>query len=599
MRTGSLAAAAAFLLLIVAGPAGAATYTVSDAAQLQAALSSAAANPDRDTILIGPGSYNSSGSGFSYTAANSPIDIRGAGAASDPSTGTVLTHTTATPGHYTLAVRNSPGSTISGVRVLAPGGVSGAALDTDAQVDRSAFGGDPASPTVVQLRSGAALRHSRVAGESGSGQAVSLLGDAVVEDSRLDAPGAALDQAGAGAVTVRRARIDAGILGRFDTGGDVRVEDVLGVIPRGGSAASAFLFRGGSAVLHASLDHVTAVAWGQSGSVALGLNGSGQPVSVAVRNSVLTGFATTAVRTGSSAGDLSLVYSDLPPVDAATLGGTGSLNQAHDIDSAPQFAGPDSDDYRPAASSPLIDAGDPAGVSAGEQPLDLAGEPRVVDFAGNCVRRTDMGALERQAGPRAPRAVASAPRSVVFGADTTYDGSASCDPDGDALSYDWRFADGVSSDRAVFTRQVRSLEAGSGVLTVTDSTGRSDSSLALVSLFLPERPLFPGVGISVARVKVTRGRIAAVKLSCPAAISGVCSGTLALRWRGLSLGSRSFELAPAEAGKVRVRLTPKGFAKLRARRRLQASAAVTARDGVGTRRRTIAALTLVRPPRRR
>ena len=59
----------------------------------------------------------------------------------------------------------------------------------------------------------------------------------------------------------------------------------------------------------------------------------------------------------------------------------------------PRFSARASGDFRPAAGSPLIDAGDAADVLPA---LDQAGKPRVVDGNGDGVAVADIGAYERQ-----------------------------------------------------------------------------------------------------------------------------------------------------------------------------------------------------------
>ena len=67
----------------------------------------------------------------------------------------------------------------------------------------------------------------------------------------------------------------------------------------------------------------------------------------------------------------------------------------------PQFADAAAGDYRPAAGSPLVDAGLDAPALPGLPATDLTGSPRLVDGNGDCLARLDLGAFELQA-PTAP-----------------------------------------------------------------------------------------------------------------------------------------------------------------------------------------------------
>jgi hypothetical protein len=59
---------------------------------------------------------------------------------------------------------------------------------------------------------------------------------------------------------------------------------------------------------------------------------------------------------------------------------------------APGFVNPAARDYRPAAGSPLIDAGPSSAIAA----VDVIGQPRVVDGNGDGIAMVDLGALEYQ-----------------------------------------------------------------------------------------------------------------------------------------------------------------------------------------------------------
>src|SRR5688572_24603489 len=143
-----------------------------------------------------------------------------------------------------------------------------------------------------------------------------------------------------------------------------------------------------------------------------------------------------------------------------------------------------SDDFTLTSSSPLIDAGDPAAPDAGRH--DRADQPR--DRAGDvdCTPRRDIGAYEYVR--KAPFAKASG-TGATAGEPATFDASASCDPGGDPLQYEWSFDDGGTATGAnpghAFT------DAGTHEAEVTVSNGIETDS-AIVQVTIDEAPPAPG-----------------------------------------------------------------------------------------------------------
>src|SRR3954464_5925860 len=187
------------MALAIPASASAATYCVYTGANtcpagptaiagLQQGLDAAAGTPERDTVMVRPGTYDAGGSnGFTYNSA-SPVDLVGAGAVGPASTSTVIDDSSAVDLQWTLQVIGNTGSTVSRVRVdtVLADFVTG--LDTSAAVDAVAvttpagFGG---VQTGVSLRDGASLRRSDVEGEGPGGNAVGVGGSVTIEDSNL------------------------------------------------------------------------------------------------------------------------------------------------------------------------------------------------------------------------------------------------------------------------------------------------------------------------------------------------------------------------------------------------------------------------------
>src|SRR5205823_323931 len=97
----------------------------------------------------------------------------------------------------------------------------------------------------------------------------------------------------------------------------------------------------------------------------------------------------------------------------------------------------------------VIDRGDPAvpvaatATTSGDSATDLAGNPRKSDGNGDRTAVVDIGAFEYT--NHRPIAVFTAPRTAKTGQLLHFDGSRSHDPDGDAITFLWRFGDGRQS----------------------------------------------------------------------------------------------------------------------------------------------------------
>jgi hypothetical protein len=93
-------------------------------------------------------------------------------------------------------------------------------------------------------------------------------------------------------------------------------------------------------------------------------------------------------------------------------------------------------------------------------------------------------------------------------------------------------------------------------------------------------------------VKVSRGRVAAIRVRCGAGSD--CNGTLTLAAQ-LRLGSRSFAMAPGETRPVAVKLSTRGFKLLLRVRRLKARVSITYAQPSGTSTTATGTITLIAP----
>jgi hypothetical protein len=231
--------------------------------------------------------------------------------------------------------------------------------------------------------------------------------------------------------------------------------------------------------------HVTVVGPGDD-PVSHGISASDQDggpltATAEVSNSIITGFPQDVHRDGPA----------VLKIDWSRFATTGPLppSGANNTSAPPGFLDPGARDFRLAAGSPLIDAGDPAGLAAGEPTADLNRSPRLVDGDGDCTARQDMGAFERQPGQRAPTklTVAAAPGSAQAGQAVGFSATA-CDPDDDPLAYSWSFDDGTTAAGASVSKAFATGGTHVGTVTVSDPGGRSAIGSATVEVAPPVVP---------------------------------------------------------------------------------------------------------------
>lgn len=412
-----------------AGAAGAATYCVGPVADpgvcsgapadatpaaLQAALDSAEATPQPDTVLIGPGTYVApTSSGFSYNAAAVPgnsVDISGAGAGA-----TILTQASTAGIAYVLDVGGPTGDAtrVRGLSILIPApadpkGDRGLYLSNGRATALSISGPD-ATRGIGMTGGSVVLEDSTVSlPTSGDGSTIGVApftGPVTVRGSHLTAMTGGLTSVQP--LTVERSRVAASTTGvRTQGAGPLEVTDSLVTITGAGGVGLAV--DQGAATSGQGVVRGTTVA-GPGSGVGIGATAVGASASAAltVRDTAVGGFAAD-VRAAADDGATATV--DLQWSAAGStqttgnLDGTGATGSASVISgpgalAAPVFADPASGDFRPAAGSALVDAGDPGAPAPGA--LDLAGAPRA--SAGTCggAARRDIGAFEHvpQCGP--------------------------------------------------------------------------------------------------------------------------------------------------------------------------------------------------------
>jgi PKD repeat protein len=111
----------------------------------------------------------------------------------------------------------------------------------------------------------------------------------------------------------------------------------------------------------------------------------------------------------------------------------------------------------------------PGSNDAGSYPVMV----RVSDGLLNDTKTFNVTVIEVNG---APTADANGPYSGATGADVTFDGSGSSDPDGDALTYDWDFGDGSTGSGVSPTHAYAVAGTYTVVLTVSDGTLSDDDT---------------------------------------------------------------------------------------------------------------------------
>ena len=350
-----------------------------------------------------------------------------------------------------------------------------------------------------------------------------------------------------------------------------------------------------------SLRNVTVIAT-QPASPAVNLYGSGD----------VTFNLTNVIAQGGPGGPSLYVASD-------GLGGHGTISATHSnfatvqkqgfdiqfVDGggnqhvAPTFVNAAAGDYRQAAGSVTIDSGL-------NEPLNGAFD---VDGELRRIATTDIGAHEFVPVPM----VVTGPATGVSAQAATLIGSVTAN--GVPTSYHFEYGpttaygsatpatdpgtglgalpvtaalDGLSPGMTYHYRLVASNKAGvnrgydQSLTTSSTAPGPSTSS---------PTPAFAGVRLVSTRLTLS-GKFITLKLSCPAATVGGCSGRTRLAAKRLTLGKARFSIAAGDRAKVRVRVTRAGLRRLGGVRRLRGRDVSAAHDGSGASRTSVTRVTI-------
>lgn len=404
----ALAAAVTAVVLVPTALAHAATYCVNDPGcagvnepDLQTALNAAMATTSQaDTVQVGdPGPPTGSGWGYSDGGhAANQVDLIGAGPSS-----TVLTDT----GSTVLYVQGA-GSAISNLGVQLP----------DANATGIATSGSLSNVNITSLDS---------TGHNQTGAVLLGTGSQTWKTGSISLPAIGTSHNGIArsggpeTVDLEDLTLSGVFQGIIATEGDdmtlrhVSLASAVGVVAEGAhvtmdelafrsvAAPDIFLVSepAGTHNSSADLNHVSAFGAGASGGVGmLVLTSSAHSATVNARNSIVRNFFYLIDRGASASGaaaNVNTSYSDIDlihTINSNASGGTGAITAGPGmIDGDPLFTNPAAGDFSLKSGSPAVDAGDPAGLLAGDSATDVLGQPRISNG------RQDMGAVELQVPP--------------------------------------------------------------------------------------------------------------------------------------------------------------------------------------------------------
>jgi PKD repeat protein len=491
-----LVVAALCIVLAVPETAAATTYCVNEplchaaggieegneGVALQKTLEKAGKSAGPNVLVIGAGVY-SHAKGFTYNSAEA-LTITGAGAGN-----TVFT-SNAEEGASVLTL-SSANTKLSGVTVSVPAGKSqvGIALEKGTVEHTSVTGGGGLNvPTGLDIATGAVFTHGSIEmDEATASTGVDFNGGEVIDSTIA----AYYGTQGADAETLRGCRISSPAVGVLGYYANITVEDTL-IDLRARNSAGVSVVGNGNGNAQGTLRNLTIVNGG-AGSIGVELEANkAHSSSVSLESSVIADVGHAILERTSEAGSKTSAATAYSSYEAAgdeqlTEGGGTVPSPPSDenpVSTTTDFVKPvlgehgfSEGDWALAPTSPLIDAGKPGALGAGEYELDAAGDSRIVNG------RRDVGAYEYQR--RAPSVTGGASATTVkVGESVTFTGSATAVEPGDTIaSYQWTFDEGASVGAgASATHSFATAGVHKATLTVTDAAGVTSTEVVDITV---------------------------------------------------------------------------------------------------------------------
>jgi PKD domain len=481
-------------------PGGTSLGEAGNGEQLQAALKKAGETPE-STLLIGAGFYSRKG-GFTY--AGPAVTIRGASELN-----TVLSDE-GEPGATVLTVKTTVAKAVAAVSSLAvqvprPAPESkgseqaGLLLGAGAQVQQvDVLGGGGVEDVGADIEDGASFTAGAIEMPQKAGEAdgVVVFGGGRLSDCLVTGARAVVVREGAEGLALEGCIIAASSAGlEVPNEGQLLAEDSLIDMYDSGGTGVRVQDDTKSSVADATLRGLTIVG-GADGVLVEAQTQEGAVTANALLEDSVVAETSEAVRASASApagakarARAQIRYCDLDSYSAVSNGpgAEPALVLEEIVEKLPDFVSPmpgengwSTGDWRPAAGSPLIDAGTPGPLQPNESTLDLEGDPRIVHG------RRDIGAYEYQF--QAPTVTASAsPTTAATGQSVSFAGSAQAVEPGDSIaSYQWTFDDGATVPAgASASHAFTTPGTHTATLTVTDAAGVQASQTVQVQVTVP------------------------------------------------------------------------------------------------------------------
>src|SRR4051794_13172104 len=424
------AVASADVYCVDTAPAGCDHVGYTGSAGLQQALTDTAGHAGADAVHIGTGTYATTASaGFVYSNINEAVTITGAGAANTVISITAPGAPPGSPTDFTGLNVFGAGSSISQLKVTLPSpagdgsnqhyfGIVAEAANSSVNTVTVQGPGAGINATGVQV-GGGTVTESTIAlplalspANIGVRELVSSPNDAFVTHNTITADIAVQsDNQSSGTVRIDRSTLHPSFIGVSALASKVTVGNSL--IDLAGFASATGISVGYSnPFAHTSTLSADGVTIYGSGAGQTGVSvfatdantlpapGDPDVATGTVANTIirLAGTSPTALRRQANNADvvnLTTNYSDYDQTtvgDTGNLGGaSGALTQQHQTSVDPGFVNPGIDLHL-SSSSPLIDAGDPAGPPFGAKDID--GDNREILGKAGCAARRDIGADE-------------------------------------------------------------------------------------------------------------------------------------------------------------------------------------------------------------
>jgi len=370
-------------------------------------------NPGTDSVLVGPGDYTlpakANGIEANYNEPGQIVHVRGIGSPH-------LTMGGTTGSERGVSVIGAGGTTVEDLALSIPANVDGnsdigffigssvkdGAIARNLGVDAPAANNSQAISlglarlveSRVTIPAGASNTSSGVAASNGD---ASLVGDVIEADTAINTSG--------NVVTIERSRFSAWHGTETDGGTLVMRDSLVRLQPKSGAIGVKLANDNKSnSTIKGVLDGVTIVGGEGFSSVGVRVqaNLNLETAEATIADTVIKGPA-KALQVWSDAGrpaTATVSYSNYDPalveinqnLDGTGAEGTSTYLPNNVTNLAPGFLDPGAGDFRLAASSPLLDLGDPTAPAAGA--VDLAGNARALAGVCGAAPRRDIGAYE-------------------------------------------------------------------------------------------------------------------------------------------------------------------------------------------------------------